>query len=86
MSVLADFRNGSNKRVAVSYLFTSHRKGAAGSSVTSQRGKVEVKSKGVAILSTLRINVSPRDSYFIELATFLDGRLVGRDSVECRWN
>ncbi len=85
VSVLADFRNGSNKKVAVSYLFVSHRTGAAGSSVTTQRGQVKVESKSEAVLSTVKMNVGSHDSYFFKLSAFVNGRLVSQDSVEHYW-
>ncbi len=82
MVVSANFRNESGRDVVVSYLMISHRSATSGNSATSQDGRVEVKGRAEVVLSTLDINVTPHESYFFELSTFLNGRLVCQDSLE----
>ncbi len=85
MAVLANFENDGDKSVTVSYLVVSHRTSSSGTSAVIQEGKMEVMGRSEAVLTTFRINVMTQDSYYIELSTFLDGRLVGQDSAEYNW-
>lgn len=85
MSVSAEFKNGGESSVSVSYSLTTERKGKSGESSSSQKGKVDVKGNSRSVLSSVNVNVGPDDFYFIKLTTFVNGKLFSKDSVLKRW-
>jgi len=81
LNVKANFKNNTNVDVYVSYSLVSSKNGKSGSSNTTQKGTLEVKSRKSTVLSNVNINVSKSDSYKFILTTIKDTKVVGRDSL-----
>lgn len=81
LAITGNFTNNSNKSITISYLLITNKSGLSGNSSSTQKGKVEVKSYGSKILSSVSINVVKSDSYIIKLFTYNGNKIIGRDSV-----
>lgn len=79
--ITGNFTNNSDKDLTISYLLITDKSGFSGNSSSTQKGKVEVKSHGEKILSSVSINVVKSDSYIIKLVTYKGDEVIGRDSV-----
>ena len=81
LNVKANFENNTDVDVYVSYLLVSTKNGKSGSSNTTQKGTLEIKSREATVLSNVYINVTKSDSYKFILTTIKDKKVVGRDSL-----
>ncbi|MGA7838453.1 MAG: curli-like amyloid fiber formation chaperone CsgH [Ignavibacteriaceae bacterium] len=81
LNVKANFENNTDVDVYVSYLLVSTKNGKSGSSNTTQKGTLEIKSREATVLSNVNISVTKSDSYKFILTTIRDKRIIGRDSL-----
>jgi hypothetical protein len=65
----------------VDFELKSVKTGMAGSAQSTQKGRVYLEQGKEECISRLRLGVSPKDNYEIQLEIFKEGKLICKDSV-----
>ena len=77
----AEFFNGENRSVNISFKFDTEKKGISGNSSNSQSGSAVIKANSKAELSKVSLNLDKRSIIKAYLSIFKDNITVARDSL-----